>query len=252
MIFLHGLGDLNASQSYEFKDYLNSDLSTNPFTLQEIGQLTGLKYILPKAPFRPITVFDHQIHRGWFDIKDWRDLNFLEDEDGLKDSSIKIYKLIKDLIDKGQIDMDFTILAGFSQGAVMSFLLTLVLPQPPFATLIMSGYPPLPFRWPILTSSNQNLYKKTSLYFIHGIIDQVLDYNKSKFGFKLFQSIFNEKFKQIKFKTFSNLSHNFNFDELIVVTNWIQGIVQGQSGGGFDEKFDGFLVPENDLDDFIA
>lgn len=252
IIFLHGLGDLNATQSYEFKDYLNSDLSSNPFTHQEIGQLTGFRYVMPKAPFRPITVFDDEIHRGWFDIKDWRDLNFLEDEDGLRDSSIKISKIIKDLIDEGKINMDFTILAGFSQGAVMSFLLTLVLPQPPFAALIMSGYPPLPFRWPLLTSTNQNLYKKTSLYFTHGVIDQVLNYNKSKFGFKLFQSVFNQKFKQVKFKTFPNLSHSFSFEELVVVANWIQGIVEGQSGGVFDQRFDEYLVPENNSDDFIG
>ncbi|KAH9818785.1 Phospholipase/Carboxylesterase-domain-containing protein [Melampsora americana] len=251
MIFLHGLSDLNLTQSYTFKNYLDSNLFLNPLNHQEIGQLNGLTYIFPKAPLRPITVFDHQPTRGWFDIKDWRDLNFLEDEDGLRDSSIKISMMIKGLMDEGKIKMDFTILAGFSQGAVMSFLLTLVLPQAPFATLIMSGYPPLPFRWPLLTSSNQNQYLNTRIYFLHGERDEVLNYNQSKFGFKLFQSIFHLKFKHLKFKSFPNLSHRFSLEELIVVGNWIEGIVKDKSEGGFDEEFDQDLVPENELDDFI-
>ncbi|KAG0140182.1 hypothetical protein CROQUDRAFT_665549 [Cronartium quercuum f. sp. fusiforme G11] len=253
VVFIHGLGALNASHGWQWRDFLLSKHSISN-TQSQIGKLDGLRFIFPKAPIRPITVFDgsenHGSRPGWFDVKDWRDLNFLEDEEGLRESCIGIAMILSEQIRLGLMKMEWTIIAGFSQGAVMALILTLVLARGPSATLMLSAYLPLPFRLPMLNAVDEKAYNETSLYWLHGVQDEVLTYNSAKGGFKLLEMLFGQKFKRMKFKSFPNLTHSFNIEEVLVVTNWIELMVDRKSEGEFDQEFDQVLVPENELDDF--
>lgn len=252
VVFLHGLGSVNSTHGYQWRETLLSTLRRPP-NQQTIGNLSGLRFILPKAPVIPITVYSDQPNGGerpgWFDIKDWRDLNYLEDEEGLKRSCIQISTVIVEQIKESKMQMNSTIIAGFSQGAVMSLLTSLSLFEPPAATLILSGYLPLPFRLPLLLSPVPGFYRSTSLYWIHGTIDSVLNYNSAKSGFQLFQKIALEAFGRAKFKTLPGLDHGFSEDEAMIVTNWIEGIVDRNTGGEFDEVLDNLIQPENQIDD---
>ncbi|KAH9810445.1 Phospholipase/Carboxylesterase-domain-containing protein [Melampsora americana] len=252
VVFLHGLGSVNSTHGYQWRETILSTLN-RPLDQQKIGNLSGLRFILPKAPVIPITVYSNEPkggeRPGWFDIKDWRDLNYLEDEEGLKRSCIQIASIIIEQIKGSKMQMNKTIIAGFSQGAVMSLLTSLLLFEPPAATLILSGYLPLPFRLPLLLSSTPGFYQSASLYWIHGTKDNVLNYNAAKSGFQLFQSISHEAFGRAKFKTLPGLDHGFSEDEAIVVTNWIEGIVDRNTQGEFDEVLDNLIQPENQIDD---
>lgn len=252
IVFIHGLGSSNSSHGYQWREYLLSPLDRPPNS-QRIGNLTGLRFILPKAPIIPITVYSDQPNQGerpgWFDIKDWRDLNYLEDEQRLRESCIQISAVIYSQIRQSKMQMKKTIIAGFSQGAVMSLLTTLALFEPPAATLMLSGYLPLPFRLPLLLSTNPEFYKSTTLYWIHGTQDNVLNYNSAKSGYNLLQRITQDGFNRSKFKTLSGLDHGFSDNERIVVINWIQRIVVNQSDGEFDEGLDNLIQPENSIDD---
>ncbi|KAH9817221.1 Alpha/Beta hydrolase protein [Melampsora americana] len=217
IVFIHGLGSVDSSHGHQWRETLLSTLQ-RPLNSQSIGNLTGLRFILPKAPIIPVTVYSDQPNGGerpgWFDIKDWRDLNYLEDED----------------IKESKMQMNKTIIAGFSQGAVMTLLTSLTSSEPPAATLMLSGYLPLPFRLPLLLST-------------------VLTCNAAKSGFNFLQRISQEAFGRAKFKTLPGLAHGFSEDEQIVVTNWIEGIVDQGTGGEFDDLLDNLIQPENKLDD---
>ncbi|KAG0147626.1 hypothetical protein CROQUDRAFT_42499 [Cronartium quercuum f. sp. fusiforme G11] len=252
VVFIHGLGAQNASHAYQWRDVLLSTLRRPP-NYQRIGDLTGLRFIFPKAPVIPITVYSDQPRGGerpgWFDIKDWRDLNYLEDEERLRQSCIQISTVIIEQVKDSKMQIDKTIIAGFSQGAVIALLLSLTLFEPPSATLILSAYLPLPFRLPLLLSPIPDFYRSTSLYWIHGTDDNVLMYNAAKYGFRLLQSLSKEAFGRAKFKTFPGLQHGFSSDEIIVVTNWVEGIVDRNSQGAYDDLLDNLIQPENYIDD---
>ncbi|KAH9817231.1 Phospholipase/Carboxylesterase-domain-containing protein [Melampsora americana] len=253
IVFIHGLGSQNSSHGYQWREYLLSTMY-KPTDSKLIGNLTGLKFILPKASIIPITVYSDLQSKederpGWFDIKDWRDLNFLEDEKSLRESCIQISSILLNQIRQSKIEMKKTIIAGFSQGAVMALLTTLALFEPPAATLMLSGYLPLPFRLPLLSSTQPEFYKSTSLYWIHGTEDNVLNYNSGKSGFNLLNRILPSGFNQSKFKTISALDHGFSVDQRLIVLNWIERIVTNQSNGEFDQSLDNLIQLENPIDD---
>jgi len=251
VMFIHGLGSLNASDGYQWRDALLSTYR-DPLSNKSFGGLTGLKFLLPKAPVKPVTVYSALKNQGarprWFDIKDWRDLHYLEDEEGLRQSIIGLSTILNDEVLSGRVQLNQTIIAGFSQGAVMSVLLTLTLPQPPAACIMMSGYLPLPLRLADLRSPSPAEYKATSFYWLHGTDDAVLRYNQARAGMKLFSALFSDSFRRGKFKTFPGLRHGFNPDEEQVASNYIDGMVSRNTGGLFDSSFDTMIQPENEGD----
>lgn len=115
--------------------------------------------------------------------------------------------------------------------------------------LIKSAYLPLPFRLPLLLSPIPNFYRSTSLYWMHGTDDNVLIYNSAKSGFRLLQALTQASWRRSKFKTFPGLQHGFSSDEILVATNWIEGIVNRNSEGAFDDLIDNLIQPENPIDD---
>lgn len=116
-----------------------------------------------------------------------------------------------------------------------------------------SAYLPLPFRLPLLLSPDPDFYRSTSLYWMHGTEDNVLVYNSAKSGFRLLQNLSKQSsFARSKFKTFPSMQHGFSSDEMIVVTNWIEGIVDRNSQGEFDDLLDNLIQPENQYDDVIV
>ncbi|EGG02780.1 uncharacterized protein MELLADRAFT_90684 [Melampsora larici-populina 98AG31] len=252
VVFIHGLGSPDSSHGHQWRETFLSTLR-RPLDSQSIGNLTGLRFILPKAPIIPITVYSDQpnggARPGWFNINDWRDLNYLEDEDGLRRSCIQISTIIAEQVRESKMQMNKTIIAGFSQGAVMTLLTSLTLPEPPAATLMLSGYLPLPFRLPLLLSPVPGFYRSTAFYWIHGTTDEVLTYNAAKLGFNFLRRISQEAFGRAKFKTITGLAHGFSENEQIVVTNWIEGIVDQDTRGEFDDLVDNLIQPENIIDD---
>ncbi|MBW0468807.1 hypothetical protein O181_008522, partial [Austropuccinia psidii MF-1] len=170
IVFIHGLGAVNASHAYQWRDALLSKFS-DPLHGTNLGNLTGLRFIFPKAPIGPVTIYDSEPDHGarprWFDITHWEDLNYLEDEEGERQSIIGISAILKDQINSGKIQMNQTIFSGFSQGAVLTLLLTLTFPQPPAAAILLSGYLPLPFRLKDLAAPSPSAYQKTAIYWLH-------------------------------------------------------------------------------------
>ncbi|CAH1768487.1 12263_t:CDS:2, partial [Entrophospora sp. SA101] len=108
VIFLHGLGD--------------SGHGWEPIAIEIGEKMEHVKFVLPNAPIRPITINAGMKMPGWFDVTT---LNV--DQINGVDEDVK--KLIKDEIDSG-IASNRIVVGGFSQGTTIAL-----------ATGITSEYP---------------------------------------------------------------------------------------------------------------
>ena len=109
VIWLHGLGDSGEGFAPIVPEInLPSEL--------------GVKFIFPHAPVQPVTINGGMAMRSWYDIKSL-DLDKRADEQGVQQSAAAVKQIIDAEIANG-IEPSNIILAGFSQGGVVSLLYT--------------------------------------------------------------------------------------------------------------------------------
>ena len=170
VIFLHGLG----ADGFDFKD-----IFTKP-------QFNKIRFILPHAPYQPVTINQGYEMRAWYDLYD---LSFENDEDelGMERSSLSINKLIEDQISFG-IPSERIIIGGFSQGAAMSFYLGLKYPKKLGGIAALSGYLPLKDK---LTDSLKGELANMPIFMAHGLYDNVIEIGIADSSFEKLSKEFN-------------------------------------------------------------
>ena len=170
VVFLHGLG----ADGHDFKD-----IFTKP-------QFNKIRFILPHAPYQPVTINQGYEMRAWYDLYD---LSFENDEDelGMERSSLSINKLIEDQISFG-IPSEKIIIGGFSQGAAMSFYLGLKYPKKLGGIAALSGYLPLKDK---LTDSLKGKLANMPIFMAHGLYDNVIEIGIADSSFEKLSKEFN-------------------------------------------------------------
>jgi phospholipase/carboxylesterase len=128
VIILHGLG-ADGTDFLSFGDQLD---------LSAIGPV---RYVLPRAPVRPVTINNGYQMRAWYDILGTQ-IERREDESGLRESMREVNALIDREIARG-VPAHRIVLGGFSQGCAMTLLAGLRYPRRLGALVGMSGYLPL-------------------------------------------------------------------------------------------------------------
>ncbi len=128
VIILHGLG-ADGTDFLSFGDQLD---------LSAIGPV---RYILPRAPVRPVTLNNGFEMRAWYDILGTQ-AERREDETGLRDSMREVHALIDRETARG-VPPNRIVLGGFSQGCAMTLLAGLRYPRRLGGLVGMSGYLPL-------------------------------------------------------------------------------------------------------------
>lgn len=154
VIFLHGLG----ADGSDFKEIFTR------------SQFNRIRFVLPYAPYQPVTMNQGFEMRAWYDLYDLS-LEKDDDERGMERSSTFIDKLIEEQILLG-IKPEKIIVGGFSQGAAMSFYLGLKHPKRLGGIAALSGYLPLKER--LLESLNNDLID-IPIFMGHGLYDNVID-----------------------------------------------------------------------------
>ncbi|NKF51602.1 carboxylesterase [Shewanella sp. WXL01] len=127
VIWLHGLGDSGAGFA-PVVPVLN--LPANH----------AIRFVFPHAPEQPVTINGGMTMRSWYDIKSM-DLHDRADIQGVLESEVKVRALINEQIEQG-IASDKIILAGFSQGGVMSLFTGLRFDKPLAGIMALSCYLP--------------------------------------------------------------------------------------------------------------
>jgi len=102
----------------------------------------NLRFVFPNAPMRPVTVNGGFVMRAWYDIISAQ-VDSHADEKGCTESVSAIRDLVAREI-AGGIPANKIILAGFSQGAVISLLTGLTHPEKLGGIIALSGYLPDP------------------------------------------------------------------------------------------------------------
>jgi len=125
---LHGLG-ADGTDFLPFADEID---------LSAIGPV---RWVLPRAPVRPVTINGGYRMRAWYDILG-TDLARREDENGLRESLAQVHALVDREVARG-VPARRIVLAGFSQGCALTLLAGLRYPQRLAGLAGLSGYLPL-------------------------------------------------------------------------------------------------------------
>lgn len=128
VIVLHGLG-ADGTDFLPFADEID---------LSPVGPV---RWVLPRAPVRPVTINGGHRMRAWYDILGV-DLVRREDEAGLRESFALVHALVEREMARG-VPARRIVLAGFSQGCAITLGAGLRCPHRLAGLAGLSGYLPL-------------------------------------------------------------------------------------------------------------
>lgn len=166
IIWLHGLG----ADGHDFADAVKA------------LQLPNVRFILPHAPHRPVTINGGYIMRAWYDLYGL-EINSTQDENGIRKTQMLIEALIAQEQQRG-IAAERIILAGFSQGGAIALHTALRYPQRLAGVLALSTYLPLK---PLLAAEKHAANRDLPIFMAHGTFDSVISLEVCELSVKLLQ-----------------------------------------------------------------
>lgn len=131
VIVLHGLG----ADGHDFVPVAR---------MLDLGAVGAVRFVLPHAPMRAVTINGGYVMRAWYDIlaDDLGQRSAREDDAGLRESMRQVQALIEREVARG-VDSRRIVLMGFSQGCAMTLLAGLRCARPLAGLAGLSGYLPL-------------------------------------------------------------------------------------------------------------
>ncbi|MPY26250.1 alpha/beta hydrolase [Shewanella sp. YLB-07] len=198
VIWLHGLGDSGAG----FAPVV---------PVLGLPDDHSIRFIFPHAPEQAVTINQGYVMRSWYDIKSM-DLHNRADMPGVLDSEQFVIALIQEQIDVG-IPADKIVLAGFSQGGVMSLFSGLRYPQTLAGIMALSCYLPTADELPVQLSAANKL---TSILQHHGEQDDVVPL----FAGKMANDLLNQADYQTEWKTYA-MGHSVLPHQLQDIGKWL-------------------------------
>ncbi|MDB5806947.1 MAG: molybdopterin adenylyltransferase [Betaproteobacteria bacterium] len=161
VIWMHGLG----ADGYDFVSIVKEiEVNTLP------GLAAGVRFIFPHAPMRPVTINNGMVMRAWYDVK-MVDLSRQEDEAGVRASQAEIEKLIAREKERG-IPAQRIVLAGFSQGGVITLQTGLRHAERLGGLMVLSSYLPLAAT---VQAEGSAANRDVPIIMIHGSHDPVIN-----------------------------------------------------------------------------
>jgi len=157
IIILHGLG----ASGDDFVP-LASELD-----LRAVG---AIRFVFPQAPSRPVTINGGYVMPAWYDIMGLDSHAQGEDESGLRESQALVESLIAREKSRG-VSTGRIVLAGFSQGCVMTLMAGLRHGEPLAGLVGLSGYLPLAAR---LAAERHVANRDVPIFMAHGTADPVI------------------------------------------------------------------------------
>lgn len=153
VIWLHGLG----ADGHDFEPVV------------EMLNLPHIKFILPHAPYRPVTLNNGYEMRAWYDIFGLQP-GSPQDEQGIRHMQSEIEAMMAAEIARG-IPAHRILLAGFSQGGAMALHTALRYPERLAGVLALSTYLPLSAQ---LASEKHPANQDVPIWMAHGRFDSVI------------------------------------------------------------------------------
>jgi len=153
VIWLHGLG-----------------ADGNDFVpIVKMLNLPQIRFILPHAPYRKVTIDNGYEMRAWYDLLGLA-IGSQQDETGIRETQAYVENLIAVEVGRG-IPSEKIALAGFSQGGAIALHTALRQQQVLAGVLALSTY--LPLR-PLLATEKTAANQNTPIFMAHGSFDDVI------------------------------------------------------------------------------
>jgi phospholipase/carboxylesterase len=164
VIMLHGLGA-------DGTDFLPL---ADEIDLSIVGPV---RWLLPRAPVRPVTVNNGYRMRAWYDIYEFgaQTNSPREDDAGLRESFAAVHALIDREIARG-VPAQRIVLAGFSQGCAITLGAGLRYGQRLAGLVGLSGYLPLA---PTTAAERKDANALTPIFMAHGKRDPVINIDRA-------------------------------------------------------------------------
>lgn len=159
VIWLHGLG----ADGNDFASVV------------EILNLSGIRFILPHAPYQKVTINNGYKMRAWYDLYGLT-IGSREDESGIREAQACLESLIQQEIERG-ITHDKIVLAGFSQGGAIALHAALRHEHALAGVMALSSYLPLKS---LLTTEKTLANQHTPIFMAHGTHDEVISLATSR------------------------------------------------------------------------
>ena len=202
VIWLHGLGDSGAGFS--------------PIVpALGLGEDHAIRFVFPHAPEQAVTINGGYVMRAWYDIKSM-DLHDRADLSGVLQSEQQILMLIAEQIASG-IPSENIVLAGFSQGGVMSLFTALRLDKKLAGIMALSCYLP---SGDALPQAIADTNKTTAILQHHGVDDEVVPLSAG--------SLAHELLKKSGFATSwttYNMGHSVVPEQIRDISSWLQAVL---------------------------
>jgi phospholipase/carboxylesterase len=171
VIWLHGLG----ADGFDFEPVAHE------------LHLQNTRFILPHAPYRPVTINNGYVMRAWYDLFGL-DSASEQDADGICQGQLQIEALIAQELERGIVE-DRIVLAGFSQGGALALHTALRYPKTLGGVLALSTYLPLKTQ----LDKVHDLNIAMPIFMAHGDFDEVISLNTgmasanllSKYGYNV-------------------------------------------------------------------
>jgi len=172
----------------------------------------SIRFIFPHAPEQAVTINQGYVMRSWYDIKSM-DLHQRADMTGVLESEVKVKALIQEQIDSG-ISASNIVLAGFSQGGVLSLFTALRYPEKLAGILALSCYLPTADTLP---DNCHQANKQTSILQHHGEQDGVVPFAAGKIAHQLLvDNGYNSSWQSYM------MEHNVLPEQITDISTWLQ------------------------------
>jgi phospholipase/carboxylesterase len=167
VIWLHGLG----ADGHDFEPIVAA------------LDLPGVRFILPHASYRAVSINNGYTMRAWYDIVGLSP-NSAQDEAGIRHSQTEIEALISAEKARG-IASRRIVLAGFSQGGAMALHTALRHAEPLAGVLALSAYLPLKAQ---LANEANIANSAIPIFMAHGSFDNVITLETAKLSEQVLKS----------------------------------------------------------------
>ena len=206
VVWLHGLG----ADGHDFEPLV-----------PELGLLErGVRFILPHAPQRPVTINAGYVMRAWYDIRR-PDLRVEADTRGIRASVAAVVTLIEAEIARGIVP-ERIVLAGFSQGGAIVLHAGLSYPQRLAGILALSTYLALPAELAAeITDANRSI----PVFIGHGTEDPIAPFALAEDTRAQLQALG----CSVAFHAY-HMPHSVCMEEVADIRAWLLSIFDGSLG----------------------
>ncbi len=199
VIWLHGLGD-------------SGDGFAPIVPALNLPADHSIRFIFPHAPEQAVTINQGYVMRSWYDIKSM-DLHNRADMTGVLESERLVQILLQEQIDSG-IAASNIVLAGFSQGGVLSLFTALRYPEKLAGILALSCYLPTADALP---ENCHNANENTAILQHHGEQDGVVPLSAGKTAHQLLV----DNGYPIQWQSYA-MEHSVLPEQITDISTWLQ------------------------------